>query len=169
MAKRGGILLKYVLSVLFLFLFSIGYIFFYFHDSNPSEENFTLPQSDKAIISLPSVGQKAVNRNFSNNDSSLPAARNIKEITISNEDVDRKTAKTPLTFPSDRKTVFPRLSPEEIVKAPIVDIVRMNIDNQNYDIVVVEKDGVTYDASDGVRIYVPVDYTELRRKKGMIP
>lgn len=154
---------KYIFSVLFLMLFSAGYIFLYFSDSNKNENIGTLPTVGNAFSRF-----SVTDRPFENKSRELPNVVPAKRIMIDSSNLDLKTAKTAWTFPRDVKTREKRLTPEEIAKAPIVDIIKMNINNKDYNIVVVEKDGKTYDASDGVRIYVPTDFTEARRKAGLL-
>lgn len=154
---------KSIFCVLFLAIFSIGYVFLYFSDSKKNENNGALPAVDNAFSRVSGTGLVVDNKS-----KELPEAVSAKKIMINSSNLDLKTAKTAWTFPQDIKTREKRLTPEEIAKAPIVDVIKMNINNRDYNIVVVEKDGKTYDASDGVRIYVPVDFTEARRKAGLL-
>lgn len=88
----------------------------------------------------------------------LPEARKAREIVVdqsNKEYVDKKMRETAFTFRDDYKTEAPRLSREEIAAAPIVAEFTMNVNGRDANVVVVEKDGFTYDASDGVRIYIP--------------
>lgn len=154
---------KNIFCVLFLAMFSIGYVFLYFSDSKKNDNNNALPTvTDISINSLKS------DLSTDNKLKELPVAVPARKIMIDSSNLDVKTAKTAWTFSEDVKTREKRLTPEEVAKAPIVDVIKMNINNRDYNIVVVEKDGKTYDASDGVRIYVPTDFTEARRKAGLL-
>ena len=158
----SGILKKSIFCVLFLAIFSIGYVFLYFIDSEKKDN-----------ISLPTVNNISSNSLMSNSFTDnklreLPEAVPAKKIMIDSLNLNEKTAKTAWTFPKDVKTRDKRLTSEEIAKAPVVDVIKININNKDYNIIVVEKDGKTYDASDGVRIYVPSDFTEARRKAGLL-
>lgn len=149
--------------MLFLAIFSIGYVFLYFSDSKKNDNNRDLP-----IVGNSFSGVSNTDLSSSKELKELPSAVPAKKIMIDSLNLDLKTAETAWTFPKNVKTREKRLTREEIAKAPIVDIIKMNINNRDYNIVVVEKDGKTYDASDGVRIYVPSDFTEARRKAGLL-
>ena len=73
-----------------------------------------------------------------------------------------------MTFKEGQKTVSPRLSKEEILKAKIVKIVPRRINGENMEMVIVEKDGLYYDASDGVMVFMPGDFEKMFRKYNLI-
>ena len=154
---------KSIFCVLFLAIFSIGYLFLYFSDSKKNDNNSVLPTATD-------VSTNSLKSDLSTDDKlrELPVAVPARKIMIDSSNLDIKTAKTAWTFSKDVKTRDKRLTSEEIARAPIVDVIKVNINNKDYNIVVVEKDGKTYDASDGVRIYVPTDFTEARRKVGLL-
>lgn len=154
---------KSIFFVLFLAIFSIGYVFLYFSDSKKNDNSTLLP-----IVTGISTNSLKTNLSNDNKLRELPVAIPARKIMIDSSNLDVKTAKTAWTFSKDVKTRDKRLTSEEIAKAPIVDVIKVNINNKDYNIVVVEKDGQTYDASDGVRIYVPTDFTEARRKAGLL-
>lgn len=149
--------MKCFLAIFILFTYSLFYTFNFFQ--NREKVNEPIPNVNHDAISLK---QKSYNDNKINN---LPVAGSVKIIEHPVENMDIKTQRTPLTFDRNVKTISPRLSKEEIQKAKIVDIIPMNIDNKDVNIIVVEKDGKTYDASDGVRIYIPFDFDEFFKKK----
>lgn len=154
---------KSIFCVLFLAIFSVGYIFLYFIDSEKKDNN--IPS-----LTVDNISSNSLMSNFSTDNKlrELPEAVPAKKIMVDSLNLNEKTAKTAWTFPKDVKTRDKRLTSEEIAKAPVVDVIKVNINNKDYNIVVVEKDGKTYDASDGVRIYVPSDFTEARRKAGLL-
>lgn len=155
-------MIKVYLCVGFSILFSLFYVF-----------SFLLYQSENNKDAAPTVTNEAVNL-LSVNDpkenvvSALPNPGSVKEIHIKSDDYDRKTKPTPLTFKEGQKTVSPRLSKEEILKAKIVKIVPMRVNGENMEMVIVEKDGLYYDASDGVMVYMPEDFEKIFRKYNMI-
>lgn len=107
---------------------------------------------------LPSVNA-AIDLNTSKaNNEELPKAskaKTVNEYKSLSSELDQKMKKTTFSFSPEYKTILPRLSKEEIAVAPVVARIPMNVNNQDIEVVVVEKDGKTYDASDGVRIYMP--------------
>lgn len=149
--------MKCFLAIFILFTYSLFYTFNFFQ--NREKVNEPIPNVNHDAISLK---QKSSNDNKIND---LPVAGSVKIIEHPVENMDIKTQRTPLTFDRNVKTISPRLSKEEIQKAKVVDIIPMNIDNKDVNIIVVEKDGKTYDASDGVRIYIPFDFDEFFKKK----
>lgn len=149
--------MKCFLAIFILFTYSLFYTFNFFQ--NREKVNEPVPNVNHDAISLK---QKSSNDNKIND---LPVAGSVKIIEHPVENMDIKTQRTPLTFDRNVKTISPRLSKEEIQKAKVVDIIPMNIDNKDVNIIVVEKDGKTYDASDGVRIYIPFDFDEFFKKK----
>lgn len=117
-------------------------------------------EPDKSVQQIPKV-QKSISTNLLKSDDgkldykSLPFASKAKVINSEGSSSDQKMKKTSFTFSPNYKTEMPRLSKEEIAKAPVVAQFTMNVNGKDADVVVVEKDGLTYDASDGVRIYIP--------------
>ena len=154
-------MVKVYLCVGFSILFSIFYVF-----------SFLFYQNENGKGEIPKVTNDAVNL-LSVNDpkekvaSALPNPGSVKEIHIKSDDYDRKTKPTPLTFKEGQKTVSPRLK-EDILKAKIVKIVPMRVNGENMEMVIVEKDGLRYDASDGVMVFMPEDFEKLFRKYNMI-
>lgn len=116
--------------------------------------------SDKTSSSLPSV-QQTVSVNLLKVDSAnklqeqLPVAHNAKVVSADSVSVNSKMKKTSFTFSDSYKSEMPRLTKAEIMKAPVVAKFTMNVNGKDAEVVVVEKDGLTYDASDGIRIYIP--------------
>ena len=155
-------MIKVYLCVGFSILFSIFYVF-----------SFLFYQNENGKGEIPKVTNDAVNL-LSVNDPkekvapTLPRPGSVKEIHIKSDDYDLKTKPTPLTFKEGQKTVSPRLSKEEILKAKIVKIVPMRVNGENMEMVIVEKDGLYYDASDGVMVYMPEDFEKIFRKYNMI-
>lgn len=153
---------KVYLCVGFSILFSIFYIF-----------SFLFYQNEKNREAVPKITNEAVNL-LSVNDFKekkqlvLPDPGKVKELYIKNDDYDRKTKPTPLTFKKDQKTVSPRLSKEEIQQAKIAKIIPMRVNGENMEMVIVEKDGLYYDASDGVMVFMPEDFEKIFRKYNMI-
>lgn len=154
--------MKVYLCVGFSILFSVFYVF-----------SFLFYQNENNRESVPKITDEAVNL-LSVNDSKkkeqlvLPNPGKVKEIHIKSDDYDRKTKPTPLTFKEGQKTVSPRLSKEEILKAKIVKIVPRRINGENMEMVIVEKDGLYYDASDGVMVFMPGDFEKMFRKYNLI-
>lgn len=155
-------MMKVYLCVGFSILFSVFYVF-----------SFLFYQNENNRESVPKITDEAVNL-LSVNDSKkkeqlvLPNPGKVKEIHIKSDDYDRKTKPTPLTFKEGQKTVSPRLSKEEILKAKIVKIVPRRINGENMEMVIVEKDGLYYDASDGVMVFMPGDFEKMFRKYNLI-
>lgn len=155
-------MVKVYLCVGFSILFSIFYVF-----------SFLFYQNENNKGAIPNVTNEAVNL-LSVNDPkekvvpALPNPGSVKEIHIKSDDYDRKTKPTPLTFKEGQKTVSPRLSKEEILKAKIVKIVPMRVNGEDMEMVIVEKDGLHYDASDGVMVYMPENFEKIFRKYNMI-
>lgn len=117
-------------------------------------------EPDKSVQQVPRV-QKTISTNLlESNDGKpdyrlLPVASKAKIVNSEGSSSNQKMKKTSFTFSPNYKTEMPRLSKEEIAKAPVVAQFTMNVNGRDADVVVVEKDGLTYDASDGVRIYIP--------------
>lgn len=117
-------------------------------------------EPDESVQQIPKV-QKSISTNLLKSTNgeldykSLPVASKAKIINSEASSSDQKMKKTSFTFSPNYKTEMPRLSKEEIAKAPIVAQFTINVNGKDADVVVVEKDGLTYDASDGVRIYIP--------------
>lgn len=155
-------MIKVYLCVGFSILFSLFYVFsFLFYQSENSRGAVPTVTNDAVnLLSVDAPKEKAV--------LALPNPGSVKEIHIKSDDYDRKTKPTPLTFKNGQKTVSPRLSKEEILKAKIVKIVPMRVNGENMEMVIVEKDGLYYDASDGVMVYMPEDFEKLFRKYNMI-
>ena len=89
---------------------------------------------------------------------SLPVPEKAKMVNIDNLESSKKMKKTPYTYDSSIKTTIPRLTKEEIEKAPVVDVVKMKMNGESMEMIVVKKDGLTYDASDGVVVFLPGNY-----------
>lgn len=142
-------MVKVVYCLIALFLLSLG---FFKSSLNESNENTSLPDVNKVIV------LNKIEDNNSNEKIELPQsskAKTLNEYQSSDGIMEEKMRKTTFSFSPQYKTLSPRLSKEEIAIAPIVARFPMNVNNQDIEVVVVEKDGKTYDASDGVRIYMP--------------
>lgn len=151
--------MRYFIPVIILCLYSFFYIFDFLYKENRPDD-----------ISIPTVHSEAILlKNYTSKDTSkdmeLPLPSEAKLVNINKPVENSFMNATPLTFSEKMKTFHPRLSKEEILKAKVVDVIPMNIDNQDFNIIVVEKDGLTYDASDGVRIYVPFDFDKFFLEK----
>lgn len=149
--------------------FLIGFLFLYnfgiFSSLSGSDDQITpIPIVQKAKSILAKDDLANTNDALSRSKNDLPIPKSVKEITISSSDIDRKMKKTPYTYDPNVKTQIPRLTKEEIAAAPIVDVVKMRMNGQNMEMVVVEKDGMTYDASDGVVVFFPGHYGKLFNK-----
>lgn len=114
------------------------------------------------VVSLQLSELKRIDNNYSNKE--LPVAAKAREIKILQDDTAWKTKKTPYSYADDIKITTPRLTKEEIAKAPVVDVIKMNYNGEDMELVVVEKDGKTFDASDGVRVYIPKNYGKIFRE-----
>lgn len=147
---------KVFIIVGFGICFSLFYIFtFLFSNSKVNNEQI-LPKSRTVnLASLDNETEKSI---------PLPIVKSVKEIHISNNDLENKMKPTPLTFSKETKTVSPRLTAEEIKKAKIVKIIPMRVNGENMEMVVVEKDGLHYDASDGVMVFMPENFKEIFKK-----
>ena len=155
-------MIKVYLCVGFSILFSVFYIFsFWFYQNEDNRE--PTPKITGEAVNLLSVNDSKEKEQLV-----LPDPGKVKELHIKSDDYDRKTKPTPLTFKKGQKTVFPRLSQEEILKAKVVKIVPMRVNGENMEMVIVEKDGLYYDASDGVMVFMPEDFEKLFRKYDMI-
>lgn len=155
-------MIKVYLCVGFSILFSLFYVF-----------SFLFYQSEDIKGEVPAITNEAVNLLSVNNSKEkeqpvLPNPGKVKELHIKSDDYERKTKPTPMTFKQGQKTVSPRLSKEEILKAKIVKIVPMRVNGENMEMVIVEKDGLYYDASDGVMVFMPEDFEKIFRKYNMI-
>ena len=153
--------MKIMISIVsFLFLvFSV----FYFSDKDKiNTMSFELPELER-------VSTKHFNNGFFGlgpfDDNyvgrSLPEVSKAREVKVDKDDVGWKTKRTPYSYADDVKTMIPRLTKEEIEKAPVVDVIPMNYNGQDIDLVVVRVGGKTYDASDGVRVYIPKNYGKI--------
>lgn len=94
----------------------------------------------------------------------MPVPKKAKIVNIDNLESSKKMKKTPYTYDSSIKTTIPRLTKEEIEKAPVVDVVKMKMNGENMEMIVVEKNGLTYDASDGVVVFLPGNYGKAFEK-----
>lgn len=131
----------------------ISFIFIGSYKSKDDSHDIAIPQVLNPVSNnlIPKNNSTSVNNN-------LPEARKAREIVVdqsNKEYIDKKMKETAFTFRDDYKTESPRLSKEEIAAAPVVAEFTMNVNGRDAYVVVVEKDGKTYDASDGVRIYIP--------------
>lgn len=145
-------------------LYTIVYCFVYFFNY------FNSPSSD-TDQSLPDVAASSNLLDYGKDDSEgntgrtllekrikvLPEAAAAKLVVGSNTEESNlmKLRKTPFSYPEDMETIDERISREDIMKAPIVYVIPMSTKFTKYELVVVEKDGKLYDASDGVRVYTP--------------
>lgn len=158
------IMFKYIIGIIgigFLLLYNFGISPSFIRSDNSSAP---IPVVQKAKSLFDKNDFKDNDNKFSKVEESLPIPNNVKEITISSSDFDRKMRKTPYTYDSNVKTLVPRLTREEIAAAPIVDVVKMRMNGQDMEMVVVEKNGMTYDASDGVVVFFPGHYGKLFNK-----
>lgn len=126
--------------------------------NNKQKNNFPSDYSVNDIL------LKKIEKNIDENSVSLPAPREAKIVNIDNFESNKKMKRTPYTYDSSIKTIIPRLTKEEIEKARVVDVVKMKMNGQNMEMIVVEKDGLTYDASDGVVVFLPGNYGKVFEK-----
>lgn len=147
---------KVFIIVGFSICFSLFYIFSFLSFDKEVNKEQILPEVK--TVNLTPLDDKL------NKHVSLPNVSPIKEIHISNTDFENKMKSTPLTFSKKIKTVSPRLTAEEIKEARIVKVIPMRVNGENIEMVVVEKDGLHYDASDGVMVFMPEDFGKIFRK-----
>ena len=153
--------LKFVLGAFFACLI-LSYNFGLWNNDDNHDQNGILPVVENDSTNLFIKDNNGNDgKTFLRKEVKLPVPRSVQEISISSSDFERKTRKTPYTYKYDVKTRIPRLTKEEIAAAPIVDIVKMRMNGEDMEMVVVEKDGKTYDASDGVIVYFPKKYGKL--------
>lgn len=144
-------------------LYTIVYCFIYFFNyfnSSPLENNQSLPEvadSANLLDSNTVLSKFDASGKLLGKASALPEAAAAKVTVGSNteESKQMKLRQTPFSYPEGVKTIDERISKEDIMKAPIVYVIPMSTKFTKYELVVVEKDGKLYDASDGVRVYTP--------------
>lgn len=139
--------LGYLLVLIFFVVFGV-----YKYNIDSKDDDFKLPEPDK-VVTLLSVQESSGEKS----DFKLPDASRVKKVESSSVQVsaEDKSKSTSFTYPSSYKSQLRRLSKEEIQEAPIVARFIMNVNGKDAEVIVVEKDGMTYDASDGIRIYMP--------------
>ena len=153
-----------LVSFLSFLIFIIS--FYYFFDNNNSEFSSSELPALKRVGNIYSETEMPTLKRAGNiySEIELPVAAKAREIKILKDDVTWKMKKTPYSYADDIKTTTPRLTKEEIAKAPVVDVIEMNYNGEDMELVVVEKDGKTFDASDGVRVYIPKNYGKIFRE-----
>ena len=150
---------KAYFAVFCLICYSIFYIVSVFVVSQQNTEENKVPSVGKAIV-LSKVDESSKSKT----EVPLPSAPARKIVELYGENPDWKMKKTPLSFDDDYKTLSPRLSKEEIAKAPVVKIIPMKVNGEYAEMIIVEKDGLRYDASDGVMVHMPRDFSNLFKK-----
>nr|DAL32994.1 MAG TPA_asm: hypothetical protein [Caudoviricetes sp.] len=155
--------------VAFSIFFTIGYCVLYFYNGGSSnDDNFSLPSVNVAqkITSDLDLKQK---KSLQYDGSVIPFPSKVKVIDNNSDsgNLDRKSKLTAYSYPADKKTFEKRLTREEIAEAPIIDIIPMNVNGKKMELVVVEKDGMTYDASDGVRVFIPRNFFKKFKDNNM--
>ena len=146
---------KFLLG-LFFFVYIAFYTYGYIFWSNSSKESDSLPLPLNQAVKLENVISSE------HKEYKLPVAKPVKEVSEIVEKDDLRYKETPLTYSMDVKTTE-RLTREEIAEAPIVDIIPMRVNNQDMHLVLVQKNGKIYDASDGVRYFIPLDLDKIRK------
>lgn len=153
---------KVYVAVFCIICYSIFYIVSFLFTSKNVSDVDKLP-SAREIVVLSKIGDS------DKNDKRVPLPKasvgKMLEVNFYNENISRKIKKTPLTYSDDYKTAFPRLSKEEILKAPVVKIIPMRVNGIDTEIVIVESQGLRYDASDGVIVHMPRDLSSLFNKR----
>ena len=156
--RKTGYFIIFAVFIICVFAYKIQY-----NSVSTNPTSISLPDIGISVNSIAGYSDGSGNNSLSKENLPIPArAKNNLDITNeSKEKLAWKTKKTPYSYRDDVKTILPRLTKEEIEKAPVVDILRMNYNGEDIEVVVVEKDGKTYDTSDGVIIFVPVNYDKI--------
>ena len=142
-------------------IFVLLYSFYYVNNFKNNIINDSLKLDDINVKNAVKLDSSSLDKG------NLPKAKKARTLVREESVVDYKMKKTPLSWGPEEKTLVPRLTPEEIKKSKVVAELPMRVGNEDMVMVIVEKDGRFYDASDGVRVYRPIDFPKLFHDYGV--